>query len=203
MLLRQENAIHDCHKEKQKFSNDSLKLQPISWNEFRILQSVMEKSLQCVYIGRPKNLRKLGTKVIRQQLVDMKSADFNGRISSYTIWISNDNINGSVADILKGCNPEASGDAGDIDGENIGLHQCRKEVLNVIMEFEHVFETWQSMVESHEMDKMVNRSKNEANRLMDLPTDSFEREIDSFDDKDLLGYNPSRKFFSQLTKLIW
>ena len=99
MLVRQESII--CAGTSEVELNE-IRLDPLTWNEFRMLQKSRTKDLVSRYKGKCKDSRKLGFKVIRQQLVEMRGNEFNGDIATYSVWLTNKSGGeGSIADYLR------------------------------------------------------------------------------------------------------
>ena len=71
MWIRKEAVIFDKDTETEQFDKETVDEKPLSWNEFRILQSTRTKDLATEYLGNKENFRRTGIKINRRQLVIM------------------------------------------------------------------------------------------------------------------------------------
>ena len=203
MLIRQEFAIHDSPSEKAKFTEDNKAVRPLSWDEFRILQSTKNGKLKSNLCPRTE-IHEIGVKVHKTQLVEMRGAEFNGDIMSYAIWLPNISSKdaGTIVETLKGYNPDCIGPDTTTNETGV-LFQCRKECLRLVTIHEHLSRTWEwAREDGNEIFKSM-RSDN----LVKSKHEDFDSHIIQYlrDTKRFYptGYNLSNKFHKSVRRLIW
>ena len=216
MWVRKEVTLLDHDAEMQKYKLKHVKEDPLTWNEFRILQSTKTKDLVTEYKGELGKHRDTGIKIQRQQLVLMQGKDFRGEISNFAIWLPNNSKNGSITETLKDYSPSRN------LGNNLEfeLDEClpqlfdlRKQCMKTACRFEHLFLTWNTLVSDNETTREIgqitpDRVSTELDQKLSLLPNSgailaFHKRLDAINDKSESGYNPSDDFFGQIADLIW
>ena len=199
MLIRQEFAIHENSEERAKFSDDNRIEKPLSWNEFRILQSTKNGKLKSNLCPKTE-IHDIGIKIRKTQLVEMRGAEFNGDISSFAVWLPNIRSKGTIVETLKGYNPECTG-TDEVSTEIGVLFQCRKECIRLVTLYEHLSRTWEWTKEDGKENFKIMRSDN----LSKVPHEDYASHIINFMRCTAFptDYNPSNKFHKAIRTLIW
>ena len=215
MWIRKESILYDKDSEANQFKKETLDEKPLTWNEFRILQSSKSKDLASEFIGDRSMIRQIGTKIKRRQLVMMTGHEFIGEIACYSIWLSNNAATGPITDALKGYNPvQTQVSSYDMEHNLPQLYHLRKTGGQLVTQYEHLSATWDCLISDNESKPKIGTiDPDYVTSQMELKlrmtsdetkgVETFKKRLAIIENETYEGYNPSNNFIDNISRLIW
>ena len=215
MWIRKEAVIFDRDSEAEKFKKETIEEKPLSWSEFRVLQSSKSKDLVSQFVGDKDSYRATGIKINRQQLVAMSGHEFRGEIACYSIWIANNTVTGPITDAMQGYNPPRNQiSAYDLENNLPEFYQLRSLGGQLVTQYEHLASTWDCLIADNEPERQIGAITPETvTAQMELKlrmtseeakgADTFKKRLKLIENENFTGYNPSMDFIDNVALLIW
>ena len=215
MWIRKETVLFDRDTEIERMKEETLKENPLTWDEFRILQSTKTKDIASEFVGLKTEHRDTGIKIQRQQLVLMEGKEFKGEIANYSIWLANNSVDGPITEALRGFNPTIHSEYESEQGLP-QLFELRGQCLKLATQYEHLSSTWNCLILDNEPVAHIGQitpekitaeldEKLEIGLKDNRGIKSFHKRMDSVRtmEDDLKGYSPNKNFIVNMAKLIW